>query len=212
MVRKKSFLQGALILTISNFITRIIGFVYRIVLSNLIGAEGMGIFHLTFPVYMLSLSLITGGFSVAVSTLVSKQHAGRMDYIAKIVKTTLHITIVLSVIISVVLLFTSGWIAKHFLNDSRTYLSLMIFAPALFIISTSSIIRGFFEGMQDVTPNAIANIFEQISRVLIVFGIFYFFSGVKLNYSISSGIAMFGTISGELFGFLYLSYAYHREV
>lgn len=211
MVKKKTFIQGAFILTIANLITRIIGFVYRIILSNLIGAEGMGIYQLTFPIYILSLSLVTGGFSVAVSSLISRDSNNYRGCSFKIVNTALKITISLSIIISTFLLLKGKWLSIYILKDNRTYITLLIFAPAIFIIATSSIIRGFFEGMQDVTPNAIANIFEQISRVIIVLGLLYFFNGINIPYSISSAIAMFGNIIGEVFGFFYLSYAFHRE-
>ncbi|WP_051585972.1 stage V sporulation protein B [Caldanaerobius polysaccharolyticus] len=212
MVKKKTFIQGAFILTIANFITRIIGFIYRIILSNLIGAEGMGIYQLVFPIYILSLSLVTGGFSVAVSSLVSRESARNNHRCSfNIVNTALKIVISLSLIISLFLLLSSKWLSSNILRDNRTFATLLIFAPAIFIIATSSIIRGFFEGMQDVTPNAIANIIEQVSRVIIVLGLLYFLNGVNIPYSVSSAIAMLGNIAGEIFGFFYLSYAFHRE-
>lgn len=212
MVKKKTFIQGAFILTIANLITRVIGFVYRIILSNLIGAEGMGIYQLTFPIYILSLSLVTGGFSVAVSSLVSRESTHNNNECSfKIVNTALKITISLSIAISIFLLLSAKWFSLYILRDSRTFASLLIFAPAIFIIATSSIIRGFFEGMQDVTPNAIANILEQLSRVIIVLGLLYFLNGINISYSASSAIAMFGNIIGEISGFFYLSYAFHKE-
>lgn len=212
MVKKKTFIQGAFILTIANLITRLIGFIYRIVLSNLIGAEGMGIYQLVFPIYILSLSLVTGGFSVAVSSLVSRESSHNNHRCSiNIVNTALKIVILLSLVISMSLLLSSRWISSYILRDNRTYATLLIFAPAIFIIATSSIIRGFFEGVQDVTPNAIANILEQISRVIIVFGLLYFLNGANISYSVSSAIAMLGNIAGEIFGFFYLSYIFHRE-
>ena len=74
---KHSLIGGAIILTIASFITRILGFIYRIYMSRLIGAEGMGLFQLIFPIYMLGYTLSSSGISVAVSKLVAEENAKR---------------------------------------------------------------------------------------------------------------------------------------
>lgn len=72
---KHSFFNGALILMIAGFIVKIMGFFYRIYLSNLLGAEGMGVFGLITPVYSLVLITLTSGLSIAVSSMVSFEMA-----------------------------------------------------------------------------------------------------------------------------------------
>lgn len=72
---KKSFIGSAVILMIASFIVKIIGFIYRIYLSNLIGAEGMGLFQLISPVYSLIILTLTSGVSIAVSKMVAEEMA-----------------------------------------------------------------------------------------------------------------------------------------
>ncbi len=68
---KNKIIKGAIILTLANIITRILGFVYRIYMSNLIGAEGMGLYQLIMPIYMLVWSISSSGFSTTISKLVA---------------------------------------------------------------------------------------------------------------------------------------------
>lgn len=67
--------KGTLILTLSGFLTKIIGFIYRIFLSHTIGAQGMGIYQLTFPVQALCFALTVGGIQTAISRLVAAKAA-----------------------------------------------------------------------------------------------------------------------------------------
>ena len=75
MNQKHTILQGAMILTVVGFISRIIGFFYRIFLSHTIGAEGVGIYQLIFPVYTMALSFTAYGIQTAVSQNVSGKMA-----------------------------------------------------------------------------------------------------------------------------------------
>lgn len=72
---KKSFVGSAIILMIASFVVRILGFIYRIYLSNLIGSEGMGLFQLISPVYSLIILTLTSGISIAVSKMVAEEMA-----------------------------------------------------------------------------------------------------------------------------------------
>ena len=72
---KKSFVSSAIVLMIAGFIVKVLGFIYRIYLSNLIGAEGMGIFQLISPVYSLIILTLSSGISIAVSKMVAEQAA-----------------------------------------------------------------------------------------------------------------------------------------
>lgn len=72
---KKSIVKGAIILTAANLITRVMGFFYRIYMSDAIGSEGIGLYQLVMPIYLLSWSITSSGFSTAVSRLTASQNA-----------------------------------------------------------------------------------------------------------------------------------------
>lgn len=72
---KKNVLTGALILTVAGFISNMIAFMYRIFLSNALGAEGMGLYHLVISVHMLAWSITCSGFTTTVSKLTAQENA-----------------------------------------------------------------------------------------------------------------------------------------
>ena len=72
---KQSFLRGTLILVGAGFVTKVLGFVYRIVLSRIIGDEGMGLFQMAYPILLFAITLTTAGLPVAISKLVSEAEA-----------------------------------------------------------------------------------------------------------------------------------------
>lgn len=74
-MRKKSIIKGAVILTSANLITRIMGFFYRIYMSDTIGSEGIGLYQLVMPIYLLSWSITSSGFSTTVSRLTAAENA-----------------------------------------------------------------------------------------------------------------------------------------
>ena len=58
---KNALLRGTILLTLTGILCRILGFFYRIFLANVIGAEGMGIYQLIFPIYSICFSLCASG-------------------------------------------------------------------------------------------------------------------------------------------------------
>ena len=91
-MQKKGIFYGAAVLTLANIITRLLGFVYRIYMSNLIGAEGMGLYQLIMPVYMLVWSISSSGISTTASRLISAEKAKRTPNIFLILDQCIVIT------------------------------------------------------------------------------------------------------------------------
>ncbi len=207
MVEKLGFVQGAFILTIANLISRVLGFIFRIILSNKIGPEGMGVYQLVMPVYMTALSITTGGISVTVSRLVAKSASrGSNDYTRRIIQLSMTLIIAISAVISGLILICSKYISIDILKDERTLMSIFIFAPALFIISSSAVIRGYFEGIQNIKPTAAANIIEEFVRIAFILFIIDAVLPLGIEHAVAASIL--SSITGEIAGFIYMSYKY----
>ena len=73
-MKKNSFIQGAVILAVSGIIVKLIGAVSRIYLSRLLGGEGIGLYQMAYPIYLLCLSISTAGLPVAISIMVSERN------------------------------------------------------------------------------------------------------------------------------------------
>ena len=94
---KNAFLRGTLLLTFAGLISRFMGFFYRIFLANMIGAEGMGIYQLIFPIYSVCFSLCASGIETSVSKLTAAKFAiGKPEEASGILRVGLLLTLVLS--------------------------------------------------------------------------------------------------------------------
>lgn len=212
MLTGQSFIKGAAILVIAGMITRMLGFVYRIYLSNFIGAEGMGLISLTGPVYSLIILTLTSGVSIAVSRLVAQEKArGNTCNLGRITKMA-ALVVGFGGLVAALLLWGAGhFIANVLLKDSRTYLSLLALVPCIPIVACQSAVKGYFYGSQKVTPNAVANIVEQIVRIGFVLILLQFSMDMGLEYTCA--LVTVGSAVGEMFnlGVVFVAYLVDRR-
>ena len=175
LIGRKQLLVGTAILAGANILTKCMGFFYRIFMSNYIGAEGMGLYQLILPLYTLAWSITAGGFTVTVSRLTAREHArGENGSIGRIVKQSASLCLLLSILLSCFLFWGADWIALHVLQESRTALSLRLLAFAIPFMSVGSCLRGFFQGLQQMTVPAFSQILEQLLRI----GSIYLLAGI----------------------------------
>lgn len=194
---RKSFVSGAIILMIAGFIVRILGFVYRIFLSNLIGAEGMGLFQLIFPVYSLIILTLTAGISIAVSKMVAAELARNHTVnLRRITSCALAIVMSAGAVVSVLMFIYADFIANFVLRDSRTYYSVLLLIPCIPVIAAASALKGYFYGIQDVVPTAASQIVEQLVRIGLVMAMAGYFVDAGLEYACA--LATIGSAVGEI--------------
>ena len=199
---KSTIIKGALILTLANIITRILGFVYRIYMSNLIGSEGVGLYQLITPLYLLVWSFTSSGLSTAMNKLTAQEMAkNRSGNCQRLLFLALSISTALSLIIAFAVHSYSYQISTYLIKDSRTQLSLKIISTCFPFMSAGSIIRGYFLGLKNTTVSAISQVLEQSVRMLTVFLLFEKMIPLGLDYA--CGAAVLGMALGELFSFVY---------
>ncbi|KNF09495.1 stage V sporulation protein B [Gottschalkia purinilytica] len=200
---KKGFIYSTTILILVNFVVRFIGFAYKIILSKNIGAEGIGLYHIVSPVLMLAITFTTSGLPIAVSKLVaSQQTISNSNGSIKVFKVAFCFSFLLSILLSLILLLFNGYISFNLLKNNDVRLAVILLIPAIIIISLSSILRGYFYGINQVNPPGIAQVIEQVTRVLFVIGIMTYLKGVSPKVGLL--IATIAVSVGEFFGFLWL--------
>lgn len=210
-INKHPLIIGTVILTITGFISRIIGFFYRIYLSRLFGEEGMGIYQLLSPVLALSFSLSAAAYQTAISKLVAERTAkGQVESFQPLL-TGLSISLPLSVVCNAVIFLFAEPIGTCLLSEPRTVSMLRILSFSIPFSAVHSCINGYFYGIKKAGLPAGAQLIEQLVRVGCVFGI----SG----YAVSRGnhptinVAVLGLTVGEFIsmlvtiGAIYLVYA-----
>ena len=194
---KSSLITGTLLLTIAGVLTRIIGFFYRIFLSRVIGAEGLGIYQLTAPVMALGFAITSTGIQTAISRFVSneigkKNPGGARSYLF----CGLWLSLLLSVLFSVILWKNTDFIARAWLGDARC-------APLFSILSLSFVpscihacINGYYYGLKKTGVPALTQLAEQIARVAIVYVLFQIYT--EQQQSLPLSVTMWGVVIGEI--------------
>lgn len=206
MERKKSFLQGALILGIAGVLSRILGAFYRIPLARLIGSEGMGLYQMAYPIYTTILALATAGVPVAISIMVArKESEGYNGDIRKIFRVALILLFGVGLALSIIVFMSSGWLARNLLMQPKAMLPVAAIAPAIVFAGLLSVFRGYFQGHQWMTPTAVSQVVEQIIRVtfILVLANLLFARGLPVAVAGATFGAVLGAVAGLIILIIY---------
>ncbi|MBR5478687.1 MAG: polysaccharide biosynthesis protein [Clostridia bacterium] len=201
-MKKQGAFTGAVILTASGLIVKILSAFFKIPLGAILGPEGNGVFSIAYNVYALVFVIATAGIPVAMSKTVAEADA-RGENTGVILKRAIFPFGILGGLMSIVLFAFSTPIAKVMgAEDAR--LSLMAISPAIFFVSIAAILRGYYQGLGNMIPTAISEIIEAASKFL--FGILCAYLVLKLAGEIDrvAAGAVAGITLGTLFSSLFL--------
>ncbi|NLL76949.1 MAG: polysaccharide biosynthesis protein [Clostridiales bacterium] len=191
MKNKNPLIAGTIILTITGFVSRFIGFFYRIFLSRVFGAEGMGLYQLTAPVLALTFSVTVSGMQTAISKFVASETSTRdYKYSFRILLVGFTIAMMLSLGCTAYIYTFSELIAAKFLFEPRTAPLLRIISLSIPMATIHSCINGYFYGIRKTSVPAITQLAEQIVRV----------GSIYILYEIVKARGGFPTISFAVVG------------
>jgi len=209
-MRGKTLLKGAAILTAAGVITRLLGFIYRIFMSNIMGAEGMGLYQLIMPIYMLAWSISCSGFNTAVSKMIAEERIkGEFGNMRRVLTQAVVITTALGFLLTFLLYFGAELIALYVIRDARAILPLQILSLAFPFMAAGTCIRGYFIGLQETKVPAVNQVLEQIVRMVVVYALAGTFMHRGLEFA--AAVAVFGIVCEEIFSFFYITYSYKRH-
>ncbi len=173
---RRSLKYNAAMLTATGFIVKAIGFAYRIFIANSIGTEGLGLYQLMTPIYSLLVLVLSAGISISVSRFVAEESAKGLSRTgSKIVTLSAGLVLGAGIIVCGILLLNLDTLVLGTTGDIRTKDSLFWILILVPPIAAASAYKGYFYGRQEMLPNSIGQIFEQIvklSFVLIFYGSF----------------------------------------
>lgn len=208
-MNKSGFIYGTFLLIFSNLIVRLISFSYDIVLCKLIGAEGIGIFHMLMPLFMIFLIITTGGIPTAVSKLASEYDSMNNVYgTRKVFRVALFITCFIAVLLICLIIMFSPYFSHKIFKSINNITIIYSLAPAILIISLTSLIRGYFYGKKKIIISSISEIIEHIARFILVMILIHYFNPVFSKNG--AFVAIIGISLGEIFSLLWLVFNYIR--
>lgn len=210
---RDSFLKGALILTGATLIVRLLGVAQKLPLFWLLREEGVGIYNYPYAFYAILLAISSTGINIAISKLVAERLAGgdrpgaiRVFRISRLVMVTL------GVFTATTLALAGRFLANNVHHDPRAALSYWVLAPAVFADTLQASYRGFFQGLQNMRPNALSQVLEQFIRVIIMLSAAYVLLNRTGDLGIAAAGATFGSTAGAIGSALLLGLIYRLAV
>ncbi|MEK3975919.1 putative polysaccharide biosynthesis protein [Psychrobacillus sp. FSL K6-1267] len=202
-----NLLKGTMILTVGLLLSRILGVLYVIPFYQIIGEEYIALYQYAYTPYSIMLAIAVSGVPVAVSKFVSKYNA-LGDYATgrKLMKSSMLLMSITGFLGFLILFFLADPIAHMIIKDDEAAFSLNDVASvikyvsfAVIVVPLMSLIRGFFQGYQHMTPTAVSQLWEQIVRILFVlaggFFVVYILNGTEKT---AISFAVFAAFLGAL--------------
>lgn len=220
-MRGSQFLRGTLFLTMGTMISKMLGFLYVIPFTAMVGTSGYVLYTYAYRPYTIMLSIATMGLPLAVSKMVSKYNELN-DYhtVKRVLKSGLIFMVLMGVFSFALLYSLAPQLAKLVIDGSDstgnsitavTY-NIQIVSFALLIVPAMSLLRGFFQGFQSMGPSASSVVIEQFFRVLtILIGSFVVLHIYKGPISLAVGVSTFGAFVGAIAGLSVLTGYYIKR-
>lgn len=190
--KKQSLLNGALVLVMATAFVEIMGVLYKIPLTELIGTIGRGYTGVAYNIYIPIHNIAMAGLPVAISKLVAQSVAqGHYNNVKKIFKVAFRLFLATGIIGTVVLLALAYPFAKS-MSSMASLPSIFMIAPAVFVCCVMSTYRGYYSGLRNQNPSAISQMFEVVGKLSFGLGLAY----VVQRYGMScynQGLPVFGT-------------------
>ena len=170
---ENSFIKGAAWIAAGGVVAKVIGALYRIPLTNLIGGKGLGLYQLVYPVYCLLLTVSATGIPSSIAKLTAERIArGESD--RAVLKTAMKLFVLIGLTGSVIMALVAPWLAK--MQGSEGVLSgYYALAPSVLLVSAISVFRGWFQGRNHMFPTALSEVTEQLVKVGVGLPLAYFF-------------------------------------
>lgn len=197
--QKQSFLGGAVLIALGGFISKLLGALYRIPLTNILGGRGMGIYQMVYPLYCLLLTISASGIPTGLARLVS---AGEPN----VATSAFRLYGVIGAVGSL-LFFLFARPLAFLLGEGAVASCCQTLAPAVFFVSIISVVRGYFQGYGNMLPTALSEVCEQLIKVSLgcVFALYY---ATNLTKAVSS--TLFAVTLSELVTCFFLVVWYRK--
>ncbi len=165
---KEKFIKSTIILLIGGFLTKFLGMIIKIIMSRLIGTEGLGLYMMILPTFSLFIGISQFGLPIALSKLIAEDTKNNK----KLFFSCLPITIFVNIILIVFILLFAPILSTKLLHNPDTYYGILAIALVIPFTSISSICRSYFFGKEKMFPHVISNLVEDVVRlVLMLIGI-----------------------------------------
>ena len=201
MRKKNIFITSSLILICGGIITKILGFIIRIIYTRIVGNEVIGLYALVMPTYSLLITIATLALPISISKLVAEKKYDSKN----ILSSSFALIMLVDAILIFIILAFKNIISTNLLNEPKLENLFIAICLTIPFISASSILKGYFLGKQNMIPNTVSNIFEQILRITLI--LLFLPSLVEKNLLLAIfGLIILSVFSESLSIFIFLMF------
>ncbi len=196
----------------SSLIVRIMGLLYRIPITNLWGDQGLGTYGDAYQVYSFFLVFACFSIPAMMSKMMGERLAtGQYGNASKVFRCALILVGGIGLLCMLIMWFGCEWIAVKLYNNPDAAEGIRYLGPTIWIVSLMSVVRGYFQGMNDMRPTAVSEIIEGFLHAVFSVVLAFMMFSMGINWSVTGGIL--GTGIGAVGGliFLVLCYLRHRH-
>ena len=212
----QNFLVQGSILAAAGLIVRLIGLLYKIPMTRILGDEGIGYYNTAYEIYNIGLILSSYSLPLAVSKLIAKKEQedkpGDAD---RVFDCGIAVGVFSGGLMTVLLLFGANWIASRIFNSPGSALPLKVMAPTILVFAVMGVFRGYFQGHGDMIPTSVSQIIEQVIHAGVSIWASYDFmrrfAGTDNPASYGAAGGTLGTLVGALAAFVLLAFLMSRE-
>lgn len=196
--KKQNYLQGAAILAAGVIIMKILGFIYKVPLGNILGDEGYTHFLVAYNIYSVFLTLATAGLPVALSRMISEANTmNRPNQVRRIFSVAWRTFFVLGVVCTLIMALFPDELAD-LLGDPEANISIMVLSPAVLLVCLTSAYRGYCQGHENMTPTTVGQVLEVLAKVVAGLALAWYLTRAGYSLPKSSAGAIFGVTVGSL--------------
>ena len=205
-----TFLRGSILLMMAIFLSKFLGFIFRMQFVRLTGEEAVGIYMTAYPAFIFFLSLIQLGIPIAISKIIAELRT--RNAVAKyftVMRTSVFITVISILIFTPIFLFVSPYISENLLKNDAITMTLYVSIAIVPFAAAGGILKGFFQGIARIEETAVAQLMEQVIRILLI----TFLLPLLLHSSSpkeAAAYAMAMSLLAEVAALLYLRWKYGR--
>ena len=201
----QNYMHGAAILAVGVVIMKILGFIYKIPLGNILGDEGFSMFTSAYNIYYVFFTLATAGLPVALSRLVAEADAnGRARQEEKTFRVALVTFFVIGVVFALILWCFPNWLADNYLENPDAALSIRAMAPSILLVCLVSAYRGYCQGNGNMLPTTVDEVLEVLFKVISGLILASVIINMGLGKPAASAGAIFGVSIGSVVSLLYM--------
>ncbi|MBQ7838403.1 MAG: polysaccharide biosynthesis protein [Clostridia bacterium] len=197
--KKQSVLNGAMMLMFGVVLVKLIGALFKIPLTDMLGATGRGYFNSAYEVYTPIFAISMAGLPVAVSRMVAENVALNKHREARMVFNVSKRIFILVGVIGTLVLLIAAYPYAHFVAGIKSLPAVLCVAPSIFFCCFMSAYRGYYEGLRNMTPTAVSQVIEALGKLLIGLALAKIVISIGMN-QYEAGMLASGNVSATVFG------------